>query len=491
MKSTVSRIKKKNWASGAIAGAVFTALTAPLLITGASANLDTAGFFVEAKNVSDPEISARSGMNLSFNEDEESPGESGSTSPQPLPPSEYTSGIFKFTTDYLDCEADYGAGSSGIYLDGIAEGTTMTSPSGKKIKVESGFNSTKEDGSWVINGGFSQFGTEFGSGSKCITSVTEWADTGTTDLTNAFSANLRVGSVVEPPATVTNMSRMFYAAENFNGDISGWDVSNVTNMISMFASAYRFNSDISNWDVSNVTNMRDMFNSANDFNQPIGKWGAKTGNVTDMGGMFLSNTNAEPSVSKFNQNLPWDTSNVTNMSNMFFNMGATTGNFKGDVSTWNTSKVKDMSYMFSNAKSFDGDLSTWNTENVTNMSGMFAYSTGFTGKGLEQWKTKSVTDMSHMFSGTTLFNGDLSNWNTEHVQDASFMFSNATGFEGKGLGRWNTNSLQSVDYMFNSASKVKGDLSGWNISSVQNCPSGFAKPSQEGFTPPNWKSVCG
>ena len=53
---------------------------------------------------------------------------------------------------------------------------------------------------------------------------------------------------------------MFSAAENFNQNISNWDVSNVINMNQMFFNADSFNQDISMWDVSNVDSMEHIFN---------------------------------------------------------------------------------------------------------------------------------------------------------------------------------------------------------------------------------------
>ena len=58
---------------------------------------------------------------------------------------------------------------------------------------------------------------------------------------------------------ITDMSNLFEETD-FNGDISGWDVSNVTNMSYMFCVCEAFNQDISNWDVSNVNNMSYIFN---------------------------------------------------------------------------------------------------------------------------------------------------------------------------------------------------------------------------------------
>ena len=69
------------------------------------------------------------------------------------------------------------------------------------------------------------------------------------------------------------MNYMFYDCENFNGDISDWDVSKVTSMDSMFYGCKKFNSNISKWDVSKVTNTVYMFDrcSIKDKYKPITK----------------------------------------------------------------------------------------------------------------------------------------------------------------------------------------------------------------------------
>ena len=65
------------------------------------------------------------------------------------------------------------------------------------------------------------------------------------------------------------MSRLFYHAKSFNGDISTWDVSNVRDMSSMFQDATLFNGYISKWEVSSVSNMKDMFRNAASFKQNL------------------------------------------------------------------------------------------------------------------------------------------------------------------------------------------------------------------------------
>lgn len=106
------------------------------------------------------------------------------------------------------------------------------------------------------------------------------------------------------------MSTMFLVANNFNGNISSWNVSNVVNMNNMFAGATLLNQNIGSWDVSSVINMSSMFNGATQFNQPIGSWNVS--NVTNMDSMFrLANS--------FNQNIgSWNVTGVTNFSLFMF-----------------------------------------------------------------------------------------------------------------------------------------------------------------------------
>jgi surface protein len=58
------------------------------------------------------------------------------------------------------------------------------------------------------------------------------------------------------------------------------------------------------------------------------------------------------------------------MSRMFYNSDM----FNGDITTWDTAKVQDMSEMFNGAMMFNQDLSKWDFSSVNTMSGMFDYS---------------------------------------------------------------------------------------------------------------------
>ncbi|WP_218657184.1 BspA family leucine-rich repeat surface protein, partial [Enterococcus hirae] len=95
-----------------------------------------------------------------------------------------------------------------------------------------------------------------------------------------------------------------------------------------------------------------------------------------------------------------DTSNVTDMSYMFFGMSSVTSL---DVSSFDTSNVTTMSYMFYGMSSVTGlDVSNFDTSNVTTMGYMFKGMGSVTSLDLSNFDTSNVTDMTDMFFGTPL-----------------------------------------------------------------------------------------
>jgi surface protein len=98
-------------------------------------------------------------------------------------------------------------------------------------------------------------------------------------------------------------------------------------------------------------------------------------------------------------------------------------NFNGDVSMWDVSNVKDMSYMFYGCRYFNCDISNWNVSNVENMSLMFHDCTIFNAN-LSKWNVSNVTNMYGMFLGCESFKCDLSRWDVSNVKYMWLTFMN-------------------------------------------------------------------
>ena len=153
----------------------------------------------------------------------------------------------------------------------------------------------------------------------------------------------------------------------------------------------------------------------------------------------------------------WDVSQVKTMGACFDPKFCRRDISTFDLSLWDVSNVKDMSYMFSNAKSFKSDLSNWRVSSVTDMSYMFTSAELFN-SNLSKWVVSNVTKMTGMFMLAERFNGDISNWDVSKVKNMSYMFWRATSFNGD-LSKWNVSNVYDIagraDKMFEGATSYK------------------------------------
>ena len=289
-----------------------------------------------------------------------------------------------------------------------------------------------------------------------------------------------------------NITTAVGANGKFNQDISNWNTSKVTSLYITFSNQPEFNQDLSTkvvtvngvtytaWDTSNVTNMAFAFINSGSFaggkfNGNISNW--NTSKVTDFSS-FLSN---QP---KFNQDLStkvvsvsgvsytaWDTSNVTNMSFMFWVRNAESGIFNQNISNWNTSKVTNMGSMFINQPLFNQDIGTkavtvsgvtysaWSVSAVTSMNQMFSGNTAgsFNNSGstsINNWDVRKVTNMNSMFNNQTGFTQPINNW----------VVSGVTNFGATGLTAGFMAGKTDVNY---SAENYDNLLIGWASRTVQ------------------------
>jgi surface protein len=116
----------------------------------------------------------------------------------------------------------------------------------------------------------------------------------------------------------------------FNDNLSRWSVGKVTNMNSLFLGAFAFEGNgLENWDTSRVTDMKSILRHADNFNGDISTWNVSLVSTFYQAFEFCP-LNADLS--------QWDTRQATNMMQMFANAKA----FNSTLATWNVARVTNM-----------------------------------------------------------------------------------------------------------------------------------------------------
>lgn len=174
-----------------------------------------------------------------------------------------------------------------------------------------------------------------------------------------------------------------------------------------------------------------------------------TSQVTNMANMFLGcNKLTSLDVSHF------DTSKVTDMSNMF---SGCAGLKSLDLSNFNTSKVESFGNMFERCSSLSSlNVSSFNTSKATAMGGMFIYCSSLKKLDVRNFNTGNVTKMWYMFCGCTgLTSLDLSNFNTSKVDDMYSMFMDSSNLTELDLSSFNTSKVNRIALMFGGCKALK------------------------------------
>ena len=142
-------------------------------------------------------------------------------------------------------------------------------------------------------------------------------------------------------------------------------------------------------------------------------------------------------ITEYGQMHTWDTSGVTDMSSLFWRpegLGTIFDNINDIVSNWDVSHVTDMSLVFANCGTFDQPLNGWNVSQVTNMWAMFFGCETFD-KPLNEWNVLQVTNMNMMFKNCKMFNQPLNTWNVSQVTTMDSMFENCIMFN-QDISNW-------------------------------------------------------
>ncbi len=83
--------------------------------------------------------------------------------------------------------------------------------------------------------------------------------------------------------------------------------------------------------------------------------------------------------------------------------------------------------------------------------------------------TSQVTDMNHLFAriSSKVGNVDVSGWNVSNVENMSFMFTSCKKFNCN-INDWNVEKVTDMSSMFNECESFNQDLEKWDVSNVKN-----------------------
>ena len=188
------------------------------------------------------------------------------------------------------------------------------------------------------------------------------------------------------------------------------------------------------FDTSNVTDMSNMFNGCRSL---ISIPKIDTSKVTSMIGAFTvcSSLTTIPHI---------DTTKVTNMYRMFNGCRSLT-----TIPLLNTSNVTDMGYMFNGCTWFTS-IPQIDTTNVTNMEYIFSKCTSLT--SIPQIDTSKVTSMYAMFdSCSSLLT--IPQINTTNVTNMEYMFNGCRSLTSIPL--LDTTNVTSMEYIFSGCKSLK------------------------------------
>ena len=225
---------------------------------------------------------------------------------------------------------------------------------------------------------------------------------------------------------------------------------------------------LENLDTSQVTNMSAMFYYCESLtNLDVSHF--NTSHVTNMSAMFEFCENlTNLDVSHFN------TSQVTNMSAMFDYCEKLTSL---DVSHFDTSQVTNMDSMFYECQNLTSlDVSHFDTSQVTNMSAMFDYCEKLTSLDVSHFDTSQVTNMSNMFSySSSLTSLDVSHFDTSQVTDMDGMFYECQNLTSLDVSHFDTSQVRYMDWMFSDCYNLTSlDVSRLDTSQVTDMHEMFA-----------------
>ena len=150
----------------------------------------------------------------------------------------------------------------------------------------------------------------------------------------------------------------------------------------------------------------------------------------------------------------FNTSKLKNVEGMFNNCCKLTSL---DITNFDTSQIINMKELFRNCDDLKYlNISNFNTSSVINMDRMFSHCSSLTSLDLSHFDTSKVENMYKMICDCfKLINLNVSNFNTSSVKNMNDMFLNSYKLTSLDLSSFTMESVTNISYMFNNAANLE------------------------------------
>lgn len=329
-------------------------------------------------------------------------------------------------------------------------------------------------------------------GANTSTVANKLVDSGANFIADGVENNYRVLNLTDksqPQATVTAVTatELTLSADIFTSTSERYVVWSSGFGLQLVWSGSNFNSGLAsgvagtrmgNWDITGCGNLQNVFQSNNDFNQDITTWNIAT--VTYMAGAFQS-TVWNYDLSNWERTTLGDESSmcrVTNIGGMFqsaqFNAGLASGVAGTRLSNWDLRNNESLQFTFFQNSWFNQNIGAWNTVKVTTMRACFQLATSFncgaasgvSSTNISGWNTSLVDTFQDCFRQANSFNNDISTWDVSGASSLNSMFHTNTAFN-QNLGTWKFQTGAIASSLLYGASaftdaNVAACLTGWD-----------------------------
>ncbi len=380
--------------------------------------------------------------------------------------------------DYLYL-VDWGDGNSGIYTGDASH--TYNNPGIHTVEIIGRFPAIH----------FNNQGDK-----DKIQSIEQWGDIKWESVTAAYygCSNLTInGSDVPKLSQVTSTENMFRNAQSLNADLGHWDISSITNMSNMLdssgLSSHSYDATLQGWS-SQLVQPNVSLGAAgliycdeaiNARNQLI------NGSYWSIHGDKLCKAFITTwETTSMNESITIPTSHIRQYDYKVHWGDGNTGYYAGDAThTYSNPGLHTVEITGDfPAILFDGKgdkdkiltIEQWGDPKWESMEFAFSGCTNLVSNAIDAPDLRNTFSTAAMFKFATAFDGDLSLWNVSSVENMNAMFFNASSFNGD-VSTWNVQSVDNMSHMFKGASSFDQNLENWSVDNVTNMSSMFSGAS--------------